>query len=135
MMRHWIFIIALLLAGAARAENVLMKSNGLGLAAVGGIAVGAATAALSDPPAWQGYPKGDGGPQFANDAGVGQNIDGCAVREGSSIAKALKAPATDTAAEPDGQIRLSNPIRPAGEPVFDSKAIYQAGQPATCPGN
>ncbi len=127
-------MVALLFAGAARAENVLMKSNGLGLAAVGGIAVGAASAALSDPPAWQGYPKGDGGPQFANDTGKTQSLADCAVSEGSAIAKALKVPEGATPPPSQGQIRLSElPVKPANAPVFDSKAIYQAGQPASCP--
>src|SRR5579871_626764 len=110
MMRVWIVLAALSFAASASAENVLMKSNGLGAAAVGVIGVTAGAAALSDPPAWQGFPKGGDGPQFSNDAPRGTASD-CAAADGENLANALKDEPAEEPAKPDnelhGQISLS----------------------------
>ena len=137
MMRVWIVLAALSFTASASAENVLMKSNGLGAAAVGVIGVTAGAAALSDPPAWQGYPKGGEGLQFSNDAPLGTASD-CAAADGGNLAKALKDdPATDQPKPtdtPQGQISLSEASRQAGggAKIFDSNAIYGSGQSVTC---
>jgi hypothetical protein len=135
MMRLWFLLAALSFAGSAAAENVLMKSNGLGAAAAGGLGLSLGGAALSDPPAWQGYPRGGNGRQFSNDALGGAPID-CAAADGAQLAKALKdapadAPKTDAA---DGRIRMSDgtPSTAGGAQVFDSKAIYGSGQSVSC---
>ncbi|HMA48394.1 MAG TPA: hypothetical protein VKP60_01510 [Magnetospirillaceae bacterium] len=135
MMRLWILLAAVSFAGSAAAENVLMKSNGLGAAAVGIIGVTAGAAALGDSPTWQGYPKGGAGLQFSNDALGGAPGD-CASADGAQLAKALKdhstdAPKTDA---PDERIRMSdgNQSTPGTSPVFDSKAIYSSGQSVSC---
>lgn len=132
MMRLWIALAALSLAGSASAENVLMKSNGLAAAAVGVIGITAGAAALAPPPEWQGYPKGGNGPQFQDDASGHVQSD-CAVSDGAAIANALKSNPQSEAGQPrDGQIRLTDPARP-GTQMFDSKAIYGSGQSFTCP--
>lgn len=136
MMRLWILLAALSFAGSAAAENVLMKSNGLGAAVAGSLSLSVGAAALSDPPKWQGYPKGGDGIQFSNDA-LGGSAGDCASADGAQVAKALKdepaadAPKTD---EPEGQIRMSDGAQPPahGSQVFDSKAIYSSGQSVSC---
>jgi hypothetical protein len=136
MMRVWIVLAALSFAASASAENVLMKSNGLGAAAVGVIGVTAGAAALSDPPAWQGFPKGGDGPQFSNDAPRGTAGD-CAAADGGALAKALKEDTAEPAKPadtPQGQISLSEASKHAdsGGKIFDSNAIYGSGQSVTC---
>jgi hypothetical protein len=135
MMRVWILLVALSIAGSAAAENVLMKSNGLGAAAAGGLGLSLGAAALSNPPAWQGYPKGGNGRQFSDDALGGASSD-CALADGAQLAKALKdepadAPKTDAA---EGRINMydGTPSTNGGSQVFDSKAIYGSGQAVSC---
>jgi len=136
MMRLWIAIAALAMAASASAENVLLKSNGLGAAALGEIGLTAGAMALSQPEPWQGYPKGGEGRGFTNDAGARFSFGDCAVSDGGSVAKALMAQSGAPKATPqEGQIRLSDSDRQAVDRAFDSKAIYQAGQPSTCPAN
>lgn len=136
MMRVWILLAALSFAGSAAAENILMKSNGLGAAVAGSLSLSVGAAALSDPPAWQGYPKGGDGIQFSNDA-LGGSAGDCASADGAQVAKALKdEPAATAKTEaPEGQIRMSDDTQSpaAGSQVFDSKAIYGSGQSVTCP--
>ena len=129
MMRLWIALAALFLAGSASAENVLMKSNGLGAAAAGVIGITAGSAALAPPPEWQGFPKGGNEPRFQD--GPSSRIQGdCAANDGATIAKALKGePPAETPPQQDGQIRLTDPSRNSGSQLFDSKAIYGSGSP------
>jgi len=134
-MRLWFLLAAVCFAGSAAAENVLMKSNGLGAAAAGGLGLSLGAAALSDPPAWQGYPKGGNGRQFSDDALGGAPSD-CASADGTQLAKALKDEPADTP-KPDaaeGRIKMSdsNPPPAGGPQVFDSKAIYSSGQSVSC---
>ena len=135
-MRVWLILAVLSLAAPAAAENILMKSKGLGAAMAGelGLAVGAA--ALSDPPAWQGYPKGGDGLQFSNDVPRGTAAD-CVAADSDNLAKALQdQPAAEAKPEetPRGQINLSDASRQAGggAKIFDSNAIYGSGQSVTC---
>jgi len=132
MMRVWILLAALSFAGSAAADNVLMKSNGLGAAAVGVIGVTAGAAAIAPPPQWQGYPKGGGGPQFQGDVSSRAQTF-CSTSPGAAVAKALKGEAAPETPPPqDGQIRLTEPGKTSGSQLFDSKAIYGSGQPVTC---
>ena len=135
MMRLWILLAAVSFAGSAAAENVLMKSNGLGAAAVGIVGATAGAAALGDPPAWQGYPKGGNGRQISNDA-LGGTPGDCASADGAQLARALKdqsaeVPKTDA---PEGRIRMSDGTQSTAgnSQVFDSKAIYSSGQSVSC---
>jgi len=132
MMRVWILLAALSFAGSAAADNVLMKSNGLGAAAVGVIGVTAGAAAIAPPPQWQGFPKGGGGPQFQGDASSrGQSF--CTTSNSAAIAKALKGETPPETRPPqDGQIRLTDEGKTGNSQLFDSKAIYGSGQPVTC---
>ena len=132
MMRVWILLAALSFSFSAAADNVLMKANGLGAAAAGMIGVTAGTMALAPPEPWQGFPKGGTGLQFQDDA-LGTPGD-CAAADGAQIAKALKGEArTEPAQAQNGQIRVSDPGRQGGSQIFDSKAIYGAGQSSVCP--
>jgi hypothetical protein len=134
MMRLWILLAALSFAGSAAAENVLMKSNGLGAAVAGSLSLSVGAAALSDPPKWQGYPKGGEGIQFSNDA-LGGSAGDCASADGAQVAKALKDEPADAAKTdaPEGRIKMSDASQPADKSqVFDSKAIYSAGQSVSC---
>lgn len=115
MMRLWIVLAALFLAGPVSAENVLMKSNGLGAAAGAMIGATVGAAAFGDKPQWQGYPTGnqdDGihSPQADDSVSAwlqsGQKSDCVASKpEMAGLATALK---DDLPAElpPEGQIRL-----------------------------
>ena len=133
MMRLWVVLAALSFAGSASAENVLMKSNGLGLAAVGMVGATAAGMALAPPPQWQGFPKGEDGPHFQDEA-TGRIQGDCTARDGATVAKALKGERQPEAEKPqDGQIRLTDTGRKSDSQIFDSKAIYGAGQSITCP--
>jgi hypothetical protein len=137
MMRLAILVAALCVTASASAENFLLKSNGLGAAALGEIGVTAGVMAFSRPPPWQGYPRGGEGLQFGSASGVGaMDYGDCATSEGSSVAKALLSQSgAPQAAPPDGVLSLSEAERRAADNAFDSKAIYQAGQPSTCPGH
>lgn len=133
MMRLWILLAALSFSFSAAADNVLMKANGLGAAAAGMIGVTAGTMALAPPEPWQGFPKGGTGLQFQDDA-LGGSPGGCAAADGTQIAKALKDEArSDKSQTQDRQIRLSDSSRQGGSQIFDSKAIYGAGQSSVCP--
>jgi hypothetical protein len=133
MMRLWIFVAALAFSLSAAADNVLMKGNGLGAAAAGIVGLTAGSMALAPPPQWQGYPKGGTGLQFEDDS-LGGAISDCATADGTQIAKALKGePTTEPAREQNGRIRLTESGRQTGTQIFDSKAIYGAGQSPTCP--
>jgi len=132
MMRVWILLAALSFAGSAAADNVLMKANGLGAAAVGVVGVTAGAAALAPPPQWQGYPKGGGGPQFQDEASSRAQTF-CTTSSSAAVAKALKGEAASEAPPPqDGQIRLTDTAKTSDSQLFDSKAIYGSGQPVTC---
>jgi hypothetical protein len=136
MMRVWILLAALCLAGSASAENVLMKSNGLGAAALGRLGLTVGVNALSGPPAWQGYPKGGDALQFSNDT-PGSAPGACASADGGEVAKALKnepAGSPRSSDQAEGQIHLSEASRQTGggSQLFDSKAIYSSGQAVTC---
>lgn len=151
MMRLWFVLAALSFAGSAAAENVLMKSNGLGLAAVGMAAGAAASAALAPPPQWQGYPRGgnDGiwtpkadrsSTEWANAASPARVNCGKAAYAG--LAEALKQDAKSKDPPLEGQIHLSqsqlrvtDPMRPQDGNIYDPKSVYADGRPVTCPAN
>jgi hypothetical protein len=141
-MRLLIVLATLLFAIRAPAENFLLKAKGLGAAAAADVAVTAGAMAFSDPPKWQGYGREgdtlnlDGMPAANSAAGD------CAVSDGNSIAKALMAqngvppgavpPTASLPSNKDGQIHLTEPDTSHPEAAYDSKAIYQAGQPISC---
>lgn len=135
MMRLWILLAALAVAAPAVADNILMKSKGLGAAILGGVAVDATSMIFSQPDPWLGYPK-DGGLPFSDDA-AGLKFGDCATSEGSAVAKALMAQ-DDTPrkpAAPEGVLRMTEAERQSAASAYDSKAMYAGGTSSTCPAN
>ena len=117
--------------------NFFTADNGLGAAALGEIGLTVGAMALSGPAQWQGYQRGDDGIPFVND--TSQQFGDCAAAEGGDIAKALMAQSDGSQKPlppaPEGVLRLSDAERKSAASAFDSKAIYQAGQPASCGAN
>ncbi len=120
----------------------MLKAKGLGAAAAADVAVTAGAMAFADPPKWQGYER-EGDALDLDGVPVANRAAGdCAVSDGNSIAKALMAqngvppgavpPPASQPSSKDGQIHLTEPDNSHPEATFDSKAIYQAGQPISC---
>ena len=116
--------------------NFLTADNGLGAAALGEIGLTLGAMALSGPAQWQGYQRGDDGIPFINDTS-GTQFGDCVASEGGTLAKALMAQndAPPAPAPPEGVLRLSEADHKSAAKAFDSKAIYEAGQPTSCPAN
>jgi hypothetical protein len=112
--------------------NFLNADNGLGAAALGQIGLTVGAMAFAGPQQWYGYPHEDGIP-FTNDTAA-QPMGDCATSDGSNVAKALMAQndEPEKASPPEGVLRMTDAERQSAATAFDSKAIYQAGQPASC---
>lgn len=116
--------------------NFLTADNGLGAAALGEIGLTLGAMAFAGPQQWYGYPHDDGLP-FVNDTAAGLQTGDCAASDAGNVAKALMAQndAPPEPPPPEGVLRMTDAERQSAASAFDSKAIYQAGQPASCHAN
>lgn len=141
-MRLRFLLAALLVSLPAAADNVLMKSNGLGAAAGAIIGATVGAAALAPPPQWKGFPDGSGddgihSPKADDSVGQwlrsGQKSDCVAAKpEMAGLATALKS---DLPSElpPEGQIHVTQAQGAGDGHKYDSYAPDSGGQSVTCP--